>query len=1082
MRINNGNDSSKGIFGVFKVGDLVCRKNNPEIFGKIRKVNMHGMESMTDYEILWPSEGQIKYHTEDDIQLWEDSSLPMDPIKCFFDKKIGNYASFLRTMTRERLSTPGRHSKGKILSDQILAFNASRTLFYPYQYKPLVKYISSAEKRVLICDEVGLGKTIEAGLIVLENMARVPTERVLVVCPSSLREKWEYEMKNRFALKFSIFKTSELANIMELITEENEENLFAIVSYECARSDRVINFIENEGFTFDMVIFDEAHRLRNQSTRQHKAAKALCDASDGVIMLTATPIQLKINDLISLLRLLLPCEFSDEETTKLMLDANEYIVKAQTLVGKVSPDVDNIDALLGTASKLRFFEDNPLMNECRQILSKLRSNPCEIDLILKLQENLAELNLIGHVYTRTKKREVMTKTVKRNPHVLSIQFSDEERLVYDRVLDTVRSAIEIKHPLMVSWIMNNIERRVASCIPAALEYFREMIDDVKPYDEEEYEYYYDDSMNGEAAQNEQKSAVAKFYEVLKTKEWIRGRYNDASVGDLTDSKAPALFRCIEELRAEGRDKIKLIVFSSFRKTLSYLSRQLNERGYEVYTIHGGVPIYRRSEIINKFRDDISEVSILLSSRVGGEGLDMQFTDIMLNYDLPWNPMEVEQRIGRIDRIGQESSSIDIYHLFLEDSLEEKILNRLYERVGIFEGAIGELEPILGSVVKEVMGSIISNKPSQNDIDDSMDRITRIIASHKKDLGRLEKDSANFIGTDSFFTEEVKRIENRHLYITPEQMRLFFENFLAENCPTSRWEYDSLIKTGNFRPGHDFSEIQQKFFKDDKNIVHRQFMAGRKYQITFDRDTAYKLQGKVEFVNNLHPLAHLMMRVFEHAQKQGNASFDSAFHILIEENSEKFEIGAGTYIFEIWRIEIDACNPQNRLEFVILDGEKQSLRPSKSAELFAYILDNGRDWRIPLPSFNEGDENWEIVNDYHERLKNVIFERAHFLKEEMERKNTVFLEKRKASLAMTYQRKRESLEAQIERRKAKGESEKTLRLPIGQLQKLDGKYKIDIESLEEKRDVSENREFVAFGVLEICEKNTEIPIEAESFEY
>ena len=140
------------------------------------------------------------------------------------------------------------------------------------------------------------------------------------------------------------------------------------------------------------------------------------------------------------------------------------------------------------------------------------------------------------------------------------------------------------------------------------------------------------------------------------------------------------------------------MFAFFKDTLRYLARRLQVDGIGGVTIDGDTPPVERSEIIDSFsRDDRLEV--LLSSRVGGEGLDFQFCNTMFNYDLPWNPMEVEQRIGRLDRIGQDSQIIHIYNLWIQGTIEERILRRLYDRVGIFQRSIGGLEAILGEITK-----------------------------------------------------------------------------------------------------------------------------------------------------------------------------------------------------------------------------------------------------------------------------------------------------------------------------------------------------------------------------------------------
>ena len=158
-----------------------------------------------------------------------------------------------------------------------------------------------------------------------------------------------------------------------------------------------------------------------------------------------------------------------------------------------------------------------------------------------------------------------------------------------------------------------------------------------------------------------------------------------------DAKFEQLIRIIEEVFKHGTKK--LIVFALFRRTLKYLSIRLKSRGYKSLIIHGQVD--NRADVLTSFKND-PDNHILLSSEVGSEGLDMQFCNSMVNYDLPWNPMVVEQRIGRIDRFGQKSPVVNIYNLIVAGSIQEDIYMRLLDRIGIFRGTIGDMEAILDS--------------------------------------------------------------------------------------------------------------------------------------------------------------------------------------------------------------------------------------------------------------------------------------------------------------------------------------------------------------------------------------------------
>ena len=132
--------------------------------------------------------------------------------------------------------------------------------------------------------------------------------------------------------------------------------------------------------------------------------------------------------------------------------------------------------------------------------------------------------------------------------------------------------------------------------------------------------------------------------------------------------------------------------------MSYLEKKLSEKGFKIGKIDGDIEPEERYDIINQFKE--GKFDILLSSEVGSEGLDMQFCNVIFNYDLPWNPMRVEQRIGRIDRIGQKAEKLFVFNLVVKGTIEDRIYSRLYDRLGIFESSIGELEPILGDIQKE----------------------------------------------------------------------------------------------------------------------------------------------------------------------------------------------------------------------------------------------------------------------------------------------------------------------------------------------------------------------------------------------
>ncbi|MDD2454453.1 MAG: DEAD/DEAH box helicase, partial [Synergistaceae bacterium] len=276
----------------FQVGDDVQDRNNATRYGTVKKV--FPLEGGAQYyKVLWPHPFGLTSVLEEDIQSFNPERGPQSD---FLESNFSGYEEFLRLVTVNRLS------KGQPIKNTLYAFNASRTRFYPYQFKPLVKFLDSEKYRVLICDEVGLGKTIEAGLILTEFKARFTANRILVVCPSGLREKWQNELKRRFDEEFQIFRSRDFMQMLDRYEEMPERvKLNGIVSLETIRSRRILARLKEVSPDFDMVIVDEAHHLRNPGRKQWHAGTFLSENATAMVMLTATPVQLGRENLFNLL-------------------------------------------------------------------------------------------------------------------------------------------------------------------------------------------------------------------------------------------------------------------------------------------------------------------------------------------------------------------------------------------------------------------------------------------------------------------------------------------------------------------------------------------------------------------------------------------------------------------------------------------------------------------------------------------------------------------------------------------------------------------------------------------------------------
>ena len=313
----------------FSIGQKV-RSKTLGIEGIITALGPHHA-GLQYYEVFWGGNHGSKTLSEIDLEL---SGASRKPSENFVGSRFGGYGDFLRLMVQQRLS------RSVPLRNNIYAFNASRTRFYPYQFKPLIKFLDSPAHRLLICDEVGLGKTIEAGLILTELRARQTVRTVLVVCPANLTGKWRLELKKRFGEEFTILTAKTFLDFLdEFESEPDKITLNGILSLESARVGAVVERLEALGPELDLLIFDEAHHLRNTGTKQRRAGATLAACANGVLMLTATPIHLGNENLFSLLNILDEEDFPDMWTADARFRDNEPVVKAQICLSQFPPKI-----------------------------------------------------------------------------------------------------------------------------------------------------------------------------------------------------------------------------------------------------------------------------------------------------------------------------------------------------------------------------------------------------------------------------------------------------------------------------------------------------------------------------------------------------------------------------------------------------------------------------------------------------------------------------------------------------------------------------------------------------------------------
>ena len=677
--------TSKSASTQFAPGDVVRLRADPEKSGAVTSVHPVGQE--TRYQAF--IDGRIGSFYESQLELAEETS-EMD---C-----VVPLQEFHARLTALQLLHP---SVSKLYS-----LHAARIDPIPYQFRPVLKFIQSDRPRLLIADSVGVGKTIEAGLILRELQARRDIRRVLVVCPRPLvtEQKWRLEMK-RFDESFEHLDGPKLRFCIsetDLDGEWPQQYEKAILPFSLMTKEVLHGRGRRKGLLeldpppqFDLVIVDEAHHIRHTKTDRHKVVRFLCENSEAVVFLTATPIQLSEHDLYVLLNTLRPDVIIDQASYTAIAEPNAHINEAALIARAGEPGwAVKAKAALDRAAETPWgttvLQENPRFQDVYDALGELNDDRSRrVHAIREIEQ----LHTLSGLMNRTLRRDIGEFT-QRKPETVTVDFTAEQRELHDAVLAAQAAVYAALHgDRAVNFLLTTIRRQAASCIHGLAPLLRDIL--TRRIGELEW----DEMADADGAEVAAEDAVRR----------IRGLVNDALAlaerlpsDPAGDPKFQALRKVLEQKKALANNKVML--FSTFRHTLAYLNGALRESNYRVGLIHGGVNDDERTRLRARFEKDPQDpeaLDTLLFSEVGCEGLDYQFCDCIVNYDLPWNPMRIDQRIGRIDRWGQASEAVAIYNLIIPGTVDADIYKRCLLRIGVFERALGANEVILGKITQEI---------------------------------------------------------------------------------------------------------------------------------------------------------------------------------------------------------------------------------------------------------------------------------------------------------------------------------------------------------------------------------------------
>jgi superfamily II DNA or RNA helicase len=686
--------------------------------------------------------------------------------------------------------------------DPLYAVNVSQVDPLPHQIEAIYHYIiQNPSIRFLLADDPGAGKTVMSGLLLKELKYRGLVDRTLIVVPGHLKDQWIREMKERFQEHFEIAnrETMNAAWGQNIFDEKNGKNQI-IVSMDFAKQDEVMFALKDT--RWDLCIVDEAHKLsaykygeKINKTQRYTFGEMLSKLTNYLLFLTATPHR------------------GDPENFRLLLD------------------------LLKTG----FFADTTMLAESIQN----KDNPL---FLRRLKEDLKDF-------------ENCPIFPPRKVETIKYYLSSDEKNLYNAVTEYVEKhfnkALE-KEKRNVTFALTILQRRLASSVRAVRKSLDRRYSRLKElynskgqifqetgYDEE----YLEDLEEKERWKKEEelleKLTSAETLEELKEEidklEELVAIAKDVEKKEI-ETKLTELKKVIDIEKLQETDT-KLLIFTEARDTLEYLVEKLQKWGYSVSYIHGGMNLDRRIKSEAEFKN---KTQIMVSTEAGGEGINLQFCWLMVNYDIPWNPNRLEQRMGRIHRYGQQHE-VHIYNLVAVDTREGRILNTLFEKLARIRDHLGSdrVFDVIGEVLaekslKDLIVDAIANRRTMDDILKDFERVPDEEAISKVKKASLEALATRHIDLTRIFGEQRRAKENR---LVPEYIEEFFKraskklNIKMEEIEGGLWRIASVpfeIRNQPHQFKIRFGEIQREYAR-----------------ISFDKEKAFKSQA--EFVAMGHPL-------------------------------------------------------------------------------------------------------------------------------------------------------------------------------------------------------------------------------------
>lgn len=598
-----------------------------------------------------------------------DLDIRLRPVDDSVYKAISNGQFATRELYNLRLLA--EHAQLVSGFDELVSLDQLKFTPFDYQVHAAQIMLRRFRGRGMFCDEVGLGKTIEAGLVIKEYLSRNVIQRVLVVTPSSLVEQWREELVVKFGLQN--FTTTADTGFRTAGSEAWVHFPLLIASLATAR--RLENRTAISKITYDLIVIDEAHHLKNRNSASWKFVNEL--QRKYIVLLTATPVENDLDELYNLITLLKP----------------------------------------GQLKTPREFRKQFVM----------QGDP-------RLPKNRGQLReLLGDVMVRHTRSQVSLKLPARQANTIRLNLTPEETAFYQAVSGYVRSFLAVGNSSKEK--LNYVEPSA----PSNTDFEGTTIRQIDRF--ALLTLQREIGSSPQAAESTLRSLANRTADDNNRRHLLD--LADQSTQIKTWAKADALEKLLISLLHDPAEKV--IIFTHFRHTLDQLTKRLQRMGLNFVTYHGEMDTGSKNQMIATFE---REAQVLLSTEAAGEGRNLQFCRVMINFDIPWNPMRIEQRVGRIHRVGQ-TRDVRIYNLSAAGTVEDYLLKILDQKLNMFELVIGEMDMILGQLSDErdfedLLVDIWVNAQTSQELEAGFDRLGEtLIQARQAHQKSQEYDEALF---------------------------------------------------------------------------------------------------------------------------------------------------------------------------------------------------------------------------------------------------------------------------------------------------------------------------------------------------